>query len=880
MHYVYLSLFSSESLISFSFHTAKKQSMIMKSESSIQEINAAPRNGLNPASEGRQSSDRERQAPRQKDSLKAKATASSRECYSDGNGEYNGGQLVPFKFSDEELESESDDKLSLRRHRVSNKGGSNKITHCEIEEINNGEFSLERSKEELIYSSDEDGNDDKSALIGDSSEMPITESNYQGAEELNKGNLSQEGAEHELISGSDEEDANKEKSVTAGANLEMEIIGSGLKGVEDLNNSNLPLKDAEEELNSGIDGEDANNDKPVLVGENLEEEVTENNIAGEKLYNGKRPLDKEDHNNDQSAIEDTKSEVDTTEGTTTKNPRTENVDKLDATESRDHSSELSGVLGIGKLSESPITRSSYAYNGRLSSHDGMNERANERFAIQSLDSLKNSYTTDEGRIRKGKGLASSSLYGDLGTQHQSHIPQEKHHVMKESRKNQNKVLENTTLGNYHLMKTKRDHKFPSKVPFPRSGYNSHYENIRPSNRMHDESSSILSHDSHEDTDMEKVKLLRIIYKLQDQLNKTRHISQERNGNSSAAYHSHELHEGKFSHAHEQDSRCNGRCNNHGITWHQRHKYSRRPYSAEETSCVHDVDHFCFHSRSHVSADLSPRILFQRKDLYRSYRGRDCCSSSPQRFAASKLPLYGSETHSNDQRYRATAVRKYLREKPNLAKRHQKPVAGGAPFVTCHKCLNLLQLPADFLLYKRACHKLKCGQCSEVLKFSLKNGSHVVPFSSNTTGLPSSEIHHQSEASRGGNLPSVSHVNYYHYSPAKPISYYDDYELSVSQSYSSEVDPVFLTEQFHHLHGNEYVNPNVSPSSTFKENIASRYSSTPKAPMETDESAEFSSNMSESRNLPAEKVAMPQLRSSPHKLMGYSTPSQVIRGTSC
>lgn len=64
--------------------------------------------------------------------------------------------------------------------------------------------------------------------------------------------------------------------------------------------------------------------------------------------------------------------------------------------------------------------------------------------------------------------------------------------------------------------------------------------------------------------------------------------------------------------------------------------------------------------------------------------------------------------------------------------------------------------------------------------SLKNRSHLVPFSLNTIGLPSDELHHQSEVISGSNLPSKPHVNYYDYSPAKPILYYD---FSLFQSFS-------------------------------------------------------------------------------------------------
>ncbi|KAI5405296.1 protein ENHANCED DISEASE RESISTANCE 4 [Lathyrus oleraceus] len=853
---------------------AKKQSMAVKSDSSIQEIEAAPGNALHLVSDSKQHSDKKRRFPLRKDSLKAKETASSRECHLDGNSKYISSQLVPFKFTDEEeLESELDiAKLSLRRHRVSKKVGSIKITHCEIEEISNGDFSLERPKEESISSSDEDENNEKSALVGDIPKMEIAE--------INLGNLSLEEAGAELISKSDEANVNIDKSATEGASPGVEVMASDLEGVAvDLNYGTLPL----EELNSGIDGGD-------IVGENLEEEIPGNNIAEEKLNNGiwtqgaegdlnVCALDKEEPENEKSDVEDAKSEVDTAEATTTKNPSTGNVDTLDTTEQRDHSSELSNVHGKEKLSESPTTRSSNAYDDGLSPQDGINER----FLI---DSLKNTYSEAEGRIRKGKGPAND----DFGTQHQSNVPEEKNHMVKDSRRNKKKVLENTSHGDSRFMKT-RDHEFASRIPFHRNGYQSHNESGRPSNGMHDESSSFLPRDPREDTDQEKMKLLGMIYKLQDELNKTRHVSEKSNGrvatgvsykenhNSVYKYHSHDLHEGRFSHALDH-SRCNGRCH-HEITSRQRHKYSRIPYSAEATSWAYRVDRPCHHCCSHVSADLSPRVHFQHEDLDRSCRAHDCCSSGPQYFTASKHPLYSSETNSDDQRYRATVVRKYLREKHNLAKRHHRPVAGGAPFVTCPKCFKLLQLPADFLVYKKACHQLKCGGCSEVLEFSLKDGTHVVPFSSIPIGLPSRELHHGSEVISGGKLPSKTHVNHYHHSPAKPISYYDDYGLSVSQSFSSEVDPAFLTQQFHPLHSSEYVNPGVSPSSTFKAKIiGSRYFSTIAAPIETDESTELSSNMSEPRKLSPEKEARPPRKSTLHKLMGYATPSKVIKGAPC
>lgn len=55
-------------------------------------------------------------------------------------------------------------------------------------------------------------------------------------------------------------------------------------------------------------------------------------------------------------------------------------------------------------------------------------------------------TVAEGRIKNSKGLANSYIYGDLGEQPQSHMTHEKNHIMKESRKNQNEMLDNTNHG--------------------------------------------------------------------------------------------------------------------------------------------------------------------------------------------------------------------------------------------------------------------------------------------------------------------------------------------------------------------------------------------------------------------------------------------------
>ena len=878
----------------------------MSLRSSTQETIAAPRKLLVPSREC---------------SLKQKATSSA-DCHVGGNS--GRGQLVPFILSDEEQETESDIyNLSHRRHRMTSKGcsTSNKTNHSEIEEVNEGKL-VEELKEEFVCALDEDGYNDRST----STLKGVTAEKKNTQVDLVK----------ELVSGSDGENANKVKSVVVGAIPEVEISESvDSEGDEELNGGNLSSEVAEEEFSSALE-EDTTNYKSAPVGENLELKITESNRA-EELNDGKffeeaeHARDEEDSNNNPSVIDGAKPEVGTTESASTtirssteeenslyvtpdklEGPptnivstqkqktqaqkdvqrgfdRVRSVNTTDTTELIDHSSELSDIH-VGKLSKSPTARSSHAYDGSLSSYEAMDERSH----IQHSGSFDNTHTiandVSEGRNRKGKGLAKYLLYGDFETQRQSHLSNAKHHAKRDGWGNQNKVVEETTRNGHRRWKSTKRDEFPPKIPFHRSGSRSYYESGNSSNHMHDEihrSSSFLSHESFEETDQEKMKLLSMIHKLQDKLNRTRYTSGEDNGrlskgvfykgNRISAYHTHDFDEGRrFSHGLDYPL-CNGRCS-HGVNWHQRHnKSSRIPYSAEATSSALNVDHSCCHCRSqerHFSADISPHGLFQHERLQRSCGGRDCCSfshhsypSSPQWFTASKLaPMYGRETKSDDQRRRVPELSRYVREKRNLvAKRHHRPVAGGAPFVTCHKCLNLLQIPADFLLFKRACHELKCGECSEVLKFSLHR-SHIDLFSSNNVnGPPSNDLNDPSQLISSSSLPSASHANYYRYSPAEAISYYDDYGLSISKSYSSEGEPVSLAHS-HHLHG-------IFEPSTEKENVAPRYSSARKSLVETDESA------ISPRKLASEMRARPpQKSSSLHLLMGYFSPSQVIRGS--
>ncbi|CAJ1970562.1 unnamed protein product [Sphenostylis stenocarpa] len=851
--------------------------------------------------------------------LRGKETSSSSgECSLNGNdekdqienGECNGEWIQHCNSPDEQLENEIEiHKLSdMRMQMVSNNVCSDELTHfeneapaklmaeCSIENEKNKNLQLEGEElsignvpleagEQLISALDkEDANDEKSASVQVKSVVDIAGNYLQVVEEVNNGNLIIEGPEQELFSGSDGAAVKNDKLALVGANPKVVINGSSKARSEEVDDGNLLLEVTEEELNvCASDVDDLKDHLSDLVGAKSEvvnagnTSTAKRSSTEEESISCAYPCELEKGTSGNHA---SPKSIDHSFD------RERSVDTFNNSEVVNPGFQTSGTLG--GLSKSSTTRSYQAYDGSVSSNDGVDEQ----LLNQYIDSFENNYSVangvSEGESRKGKGVVNRSmLHGDLETLNRSFLREGKPCVPRDSRRNINEVPETTRHDHAHWMRTKRD-EFPPRMYHHRSGSQSGYESGSTSNQMIDEfycSSSYVSHDSFDDPDQEKMKLLRMIYKLQDQLNRTSYVSGETNGRLSMGSHisacqSHDLHERRFYHGSDYP-RCEEICS-HGINWCQKHNFSRAPYLTEPTCCIHHVDPSCFNcppKQWQRSAELPPRDLYQHEELCRPKPGHHCCSPhhsyplSPQWSMTSNLLAYAHETKSCDQRYRPEE-NKHFMEKPILTRRHYRPVAGGAPFVTCNKCLKLLQLPADFLLFKKVFHQLKCGACQEVLKFSLQNRSHIVSYLPNALGPPSSYLDDQNEVIDGRNPPSESHANY-HSPHVDHVSYSDDCSNSVGKSYSSEGDPVSVTP-LHSLHGSEYDKPTVSSgileTITEKEKTASRGPSTTKASVETDESAMNSSNVS------SEMEAHLQPKSSPlHQLMGYSSPSQVVRG---
>ncbi|XVF24303.1 hypothetical protein REPUB_Repub13aG0116100 [Reevesia pubescens] len=562
------------------------------------------------------------------------------------------------------------------------------------------------------------------------------------------------------------------------------------------------------------------------------------------------------------------------------------------------SSELSVPLEY--LSKSTTTRSSHAYDGSISSYDGIDDH----FPDQKIHSFKNSYKAanylvpEERHGREklpAKGMMNgNSVMQDHARNFSSDLSNKEHHATaKYSKWHRDELLE-PVMHHYpprNWPRLERD-EYRSNIPFSQRASLRGYENAGPSRELHDEfpfDSAFHPLEKAEYSEQENMKLLRMVYELQDQISKTCHLNGKPNGRTSTDVPWRQKHFPTYYYQEppeEENSypRYNGR-RGHRSSWSQQSRFSRIPFSGGAINNRHDVENSCSccHPQAWQRSEQLPPPIFRHNRGFgrvhpgHSYNSYSSCPSSPQRYMESDFSGWSHETKSDDQRYRDHELKRYLREKHYSVRRHLRPMAGGAPFVICYHCFRPLHLPADFLLFKRRFHKLRCGACSKVLKFSLQKGIHIVPYELVAEEPPTSEVEDCSDAInvRISNSASCSHGCL-----QADMSYSDDYGYSFCKSCSTDGDPVSHA-QFHDLQGNADVKNRSSISSKPMEQrndfVLKQSQNKNNNSMEAFDSAVPSSNMSRSKSSKLEELP-PRTGGSPlHQLMGYSSPSQVIKG---
>ncbi|KAJ6348655.1 hypothetical protein OIU77_006268 [Salix suchowensis] len=529
----------------------------------------------------------------------------------------------------------------------------------------------------------------------------------------------------------------------------------------------------------------------------------------------------------------------------------------------DPSSELSD--GLIDLSKSPTTRSSRAYyDDAASSYEGTDDRLPDRPKHQFRNTHKQAnHAASIERPRSEKFVANSSLEMQHHLKSPPSIISDKNHrALKFSKLNDDKSVEHTRVVN-----PARNWRTLEK------DYLAGYDKGSPSSLYNNESHSnpyFHSRDNASYTGQEKMKLLEMIYELQDQVNilhgkeKGRVTPGVTWKDQNPSYYDH-LEQVVFDDLNYPSYPGSFRG---GSNWHQQSIYPQIPFSAEVASNRHQADRLlCCCPQDWCLAQQPPPILHHNRvfckanDLDEFYHSYGSCPSTPQRHANSEFSMYRRETHSDDNRRRDHEVGNYARKKHHLAKRHLLPLAGGAPFITCFSCFKQLQLPADFLLSKRKYHQLRCGVCSKVLRFSLVSRTHLVPYTPSADAPPPSAVDEHSGVLHTRNSVSSSHAS--NCPNVDPVSCSEDYGLPFCKSYSTDGDPVQTS-----LRSAQRSHPYMALSERRKN------------PVEAHELSRPSSSMSQTKKVSSEIEELPRKGGggSPlHRLMGYSSPGRLIYG---
>ncbi|KAL5991340.1 hypothetical protein ACLOJK_012247 [Asimina triloba] len=282
-----------------------------------------------------------------------------------------------------------------------------------------------------------------------------------------------------------------------------------------------------------------------------------------------------------------------------------------------------------------------------------------------------------------------------------------------------------------------------------------------------------------------------------------------------------------------------------------HQYGlpQTPFSRQPTSCQlhydHAYPHCCCEGRQlppHSPAtDYSRTGPAQQPQLFPRYSSFYSSSSTPSQPKLHKEPAGFSQDYRipypHDQRRLVTREIEKLqhKERRQAVKRLCLPVADGAPFIICNRCWKVLQLPADFLLSRKRRHKLLCGHCSKILTFSLRRNNCSASSSSHMDGILR----------------------------ADPVSYSDDYGVSISKSYSTEREPISFASSVHYNRSG-WNDKKLRGSSSIKQQADER-----RTRVISEQSDEQPEDPNESP--PSEGSLDVNRASSPlHRLMGYSS----------
>lgn len=314
------------------------------------------------------------------------------------------------------------------------------------------------------------------------------------------------------------------------------------------------------------------------------------------------------------------------------------------------------------------------------------------------------FAISEEQVTRQNFLENHKTYGNFRTKHPLRSSKSFYHrdggtdPIRVSRRDRGEIIRHARQGLPGLYRNRSELEGlePGRAPNFQWDPQETYE--APLNKVHKylvRSSSCRLPDKPEFASQDEMELLRLVVELEDKLKRTYNLHGTRNERVSRQF-----------------------------------SYSGKHFSSETMENSRNSDYsytHCFPHDRHYSVHLPP-LANHDKGVYRVHSSRSMYSQ----YASSPLSSQQYAVPSLDRQMKF----KQLRKDRQFSKRHFRPIAGGAPLIVCYHCLVLLLVPADFVLSRRRCHRLRCGSCLTVLEFSIQEGTHLIRYTPCAMEAPS------------------------------------------------------------------------------------------------------------------------------------------------
>lgn len=204
------------------------------------------------------------------------------------------------------------------------------------------------------------------------------------------------------------------------------------------------------------------------------------------------------------------------------------------------------------------------------------------------------------------------------------------------------------------------------------------------------------------------------------------------------------------------------------------------------SCVH-----CCNKNWYLPPEVEPSGLYNRRSRNEPSNPKYYHHLYPVRHGPQGYSSGGSNLHTSHSRQSLTpnstevdsendGINHNRPRKVVVAHRNGQvlhPIAGGAPFIACCNCFELLKLPRKHISLAKHQQQMKCGACSSIILFELGNRSTTVPVSEHVDQV-------STEIDDGSSVTMDENVGYQHGGPNFTDTNvcsndYDDSQLKVS-----------------------------------------------------------------------------------------------------